>query len=443
MSHLNPGMLLLAVVILGCLVVLIHFIVRSQVFAAVLLLLLFSLTDAIRDQVGLSTTLGGFRVSAIDLLSAVFIVVGAHRAFTIGLRLDLLGAVIALVLLLTFHFARGVADFGLQEAANSTRPWLYFLAALLFAATVPVPWGARAWHLVAITGLALVLVSIPYLLTEGIRSSSRLIVRNGQLVTDRPISAAGALVILEAAVLFLALRWPSPRASGYCAAIAVGGVLVLEHRTVWAAGLAIGLVGFATWSRTRPREDASLVFGATGLVLLAAPLAVWGILANGSFRASLQEVTANNSTFAWRTQSWQELVSSHHSPLDVLSGGPAGASWARTVFGATQTVAPHDAFVEAFLRFGAPGVALFCGLLLTLWIKRRAVSSRDGLSANAVGLIVIAVALFSITYSPGPVQGLILGILVSSLSLRGAEARAFDRNRGDRALASQVVAMQQ
>ncbi|HXY84030.1 MAG TPA: O-antigen ligase family protein [Gaiellaceae bacterium] len=404
-------------------VALVYFVCRSQLFAATLVLLMFLLTDAIRDQFSLSVTVSGFRVSAVDIFCTVLIVIAAFRSVTVGVDNALLGIGWALALLLVFHAARGVADFGFQTAVNSVRPWLYFLAPLLFASTVPVPWGNRVWRLIACTGLVLVVVSVPYFFADGIHPASRLVVRNGHLISDRPVTASGALVILMTVVLLLASRRLSPRARIFWAAVAVADIIALEQRTVWVASLAIGLVGFVAWSRRRLPQDERLVSGATGVLLITAPIALFGFFADKSFRASLAETTAKNSTFSWRTQSWQELVSSHHSALDIASGGPAGASWARAVNGILVTQAPHDAFVEAFLRFGVPGVALFGGLLIALWSRRTALGASNVLPASAVGLILIAQVVFSVTYTLGPVQGLILGIFISTLSLERAKAR--------------------
>jgi hypothetical protein len=424
MAYANPQMLFLALMLLGAFAALVYFVVRSQLFAASLLLILFALTEGIRDRVDLSFSFGSFHLLAMDVVCAVFFGLAGYRILTGGVRSGLQGLCFVFVLAFSFHLARGIADFGLQEAFNSSRSWLYFLAALVFAATAPMQWDRRIWHLIAFTGLSLAVVSIPYLLTEGLHPAAQEVLQNGQFVTSRPISASGTLVILEAAILFLAIRWPSRRASGYCAAIAVAGVLVLQHRTIWVAALAVALVGFTVWSRRRLLQAESLVLGATGVVFLISPFAVWGIWSTSSFRASLAEPTSSHSTFSWRTQSWQELISSHHSVADVASGGPAGASWARSGAEGIVTVSPHSAFVEAFLRFGTPGLALFFGLFVVLWLRRYGVSSRSSLTGNAVGLILIAQGLYSVAYTLGPIQGLILGIFVSGLSWRSTEERA-------------------
>ena len=72
--------------------------------------------------------------------------------------------------------------------------------------------------------------------------------------------------------------------------------------------------------------------------------------------------------------------------------------------------------VEAFLRFGLPGVVLYCTLLFALWRRRCDIARGSALPASAVALILVAQATFSVTYMLGPSQGLLLGIFVCALS---------------------------
>ncbi len=414
-------MMVLAAVALPAIAAAAYGAVRSQLFAAGVLLLVFGLTDAVRDGFDLVIPMGSFNVYAMDLVLSLFAILVIFRLLTVPIGSVQIWCLV-LGLLLTFHVARGVTEFGLQEALNSSRSWLYFIIPLLFAATVPVAWDIRVWRLIALSGLTLALLSVPYLVKEGVHSASTFIDRNGELVTSRPIVSAGALIILQAAVLFLALRWPSRRASIWFALACIAGVLVLQHRTVWAAALAVAIVGFVSWSRSNVRRTEGVVFGVTGALLLVSPLALMGIWSSGSFRESLTEVTKADSTFSWRMQSWHELVAEHHSVGEVLFGAPAGESWARTIAGSTVTVSPHSAFVEAFLRFGAPGVLIFMGLFVVIWLRRRSISSGTSLTPNAIGLIVIGQLLFSGAYTLSAIQGLLLGVCVAALAPVGVRS---------------------
>jgi O-antigen ligase len=214
----------------------------------------------------------------------------------------------------------------------------------------------------------------------------------------------------------LALRWPSATASVYLAAIAGVALIVAQQRTVWVAAIAVGLIGFAAWSKRRLREAESVVFGATGLVILAIPAAVWLLSRSSTIRLSVAETTQSQSTLQWRITSWRELIASHHSTANLVIGEPAGTSWSRAVFGgATTDVSAHSSFVEALLRFGIPGLVLFVCLMYVLFRKRRRIAHVTALTPNVVGLLLITQLLFAMTYTLSAVQGLMIGIFVSSL----------------------------
>jgi O-antigen ligase len=259
-------------------------------------------------------------------------------------------------------------------------------------------------------------VAVPYLLIEGIHPATQEIYRNGELTTARPIVATGALVILQCAVLALGLGWPSRRAAVRIAIAAGIVVLLLEHRTLWVAGLAVGLTVLFWWFKERSRSRSFAAFGVTGLVLLILPLAVWGASQSQALTASFNEATTSNSTFTWRTTSWQELISSHHSVSQLVYGAPAGASWPRLINGQVVTASPHDGFVDAYLRFGLPGLSVLCALGLLLWRRRTAIAAGTGLTADAIGLLLLTQLVFSIAYTLDPVQGIIDGLLVSGLA---------------------------
>ncbi len=396
--------------------------IRSQLFAAFLLILTFVLTAAIRDRLGLTVSLHGVRISALDALALLTAIAGYKSIAKVGSN------PVAGFALGTDGASGDPPDArGSRFRVSACRKQLTRLAVIprsvAVRCTVPSPWTNRFWHLIVLTGVALAITSVPYLAADGIHGASESVVRNGQLVDSRAITASGALVILEAAFIALALGWPSRKLSGYVAVLTTACVVVLQHRTVWAAALIAGLGGLVGWSRGRVRSDARVVSLAIGLILISMPLAVWGFTTSKSLDESLSETTSHNSTLTWRTQSWQDLLSSHHSALDVVSGGPAGASWTRVINGTVAAQVPHDAFVEAFLRFGLPGVVLLLGLLGAAWAGRCRAGDANGLSANAVGVIVVAQAVFCLPYNLGSIQGLILGVLASRMQRSPRDSR--------------------
>jgi hypothetical protein len=393
---------------------------RSGVWTTALLLVVWIATVALRDSTDLSATLGGIRVTALDILSLLLIVVALIRVLAGGVRTVGRGLALLVLALLAIHLARGAADFGLQTAVSQARGWLYFSAALVYGATLAGGWDRRVWKLLVTGGLVLGVISIPYLMIEGVHPASVLTYRDGSWISGRPITAAGALLILQAAILLPALGWRSKQTAAYAALAAAGIVVALEHRTVWVAGLLVALVGFVWWSNRRISAGDSSPIGVTGVMFLLLPLAVWGFMKTGTLLSSAKEATSSNSTFTWRTTSWEQLIGSHHSLADLAGGMPAGGGFKRTIAQQVVDLSPHDGFVDAYLRFGLPGVAVIVLLGFLLWRRRSSVGPASGLPAEAVGLLLLTQLTFSVAYTLDTIQGLIAGILVSGLAAKDA-----------------------
>ena len=398
-------------------------VIRSAALTLFLLLAAWVATTALRDSADLTVTLGGIRVSALDVLSVLMLIVGLVRLTGRGVRPEH-GLPLVLLGLLIIHVLRGVEAYGLQAAVNQSRGWFYFTAALLYASTASWTRPRLAWQLLAGTGVALAVASVPYLLTGGLHTATRMVYRNGEWVTARPVVATGALLILESAILCVALGWPTRDTAVRVAFGLAAVVLLLEHRTVWVAGAAVAIAAFVSWSQRRVRDVPAAVFAATGVVLLILPLAIWGFTRTAALVSSIREATTSHSTFAWRTTSWQELIASHHSAQEILTGQGSGANWDRLVQGQVAQQSPHDAFVDAYLRFGLPGVLAFAGLGLLLWHRRREIAARVGVPTSTVTLLLLAQVVFCVAYNLDGPQGFIDGMLVSALAVAGARLTA-------------------
>jgi hypothetical protein len=374
-------------------------------------------TVALRDSVSLAVVVSDFRISAMDLLALIMAAVAFTRFLLYGVRGAAGALTLALLLFLVIHVVRGIPDFGLQTAINSGRTTFYFIAALAYAATVPAGWNRSVWKVVIVAGTALAVLAVPFWLTGGLGSADTSIIRNGELIATRPIVAAGALLILQAGILSLALRWPSRQSSWYLASASAAVVLLLQHRTVWVAGLAVVIVGFFYWAASAGRSADRTVLATIGIGLIVLPGVLVGLSRSEPLVRSVQEVRHGDSTFSWRTTGWQELISSHDSVDDLVAGVPSGSSLERRVNGGVVDVSAHNGFVEAYVRFGLPGVFALTLLGGLLWIRRKGVAEGSGLSTAAVGLLLLTQLVYSLGFGFEVVQGIIAGILVSGLTI--------------------------
>jgi hypothetical protein len=415
--------------VLGALLALVLVVFRSGLWTSAILLVVWLLTVALRDSVDLSVSVSGVRVTALDMMSLILIMVGVSRLATGGVTTLGRGLALVLVLLLVIHVARGASDFGVQSSVNHARSWIYFASGLIYAATCPTGWDRRVWRLLAAFGLLAGAIAVPYLLLDGVHPATELVYRDGVWVTNRPLTASGALLVLQAAVVTFGLAKRRSTLGAWAVLAAVGVLVALEHRTIWVAGIACAVVGFLWWSSRRLRLGDSTPIGVAGVVLVLLPLAAWAFARTGTLISSAKEVTNSNSTFAWRTTSWNELIAKHHDASQFFGGAPSGADWSRIVNGISVDLSPHDGFVDAYLRFGVPGVVVISVLGFLLWRKRDTIGANvGGLPAEVVGLLVLTQAVFSVAYTLDCVQGLIAGILVSGLAVeRTSDATAASR----------------
>jgi GT2 family glycosyltransferase len=388
---------------------------RSPLATAALVLVVFVITEGIRDAYEPIVTIRSISIHGRDVLVVALICVAAFRAISSRTWNGPRVLALALLPLLALHTLRGVLEFGLQTAVNDSRLPLYFIAGLAYASTVPGGWDARVWRLFPSTGLVLIGIACGYYATEGYHSAGEFITRNGTLTDMRPIVAAGALVVLESLVLLSMLRWPSRRVTLSLALVTAVGLLALQERTVWIAGIVAGLTGVGIWAARWVWHPRQILIGAATAVSVLLAMSITA-LSSHALTSDIREPFASSSTFAWRIKGWRALIAQHHSLSDSLIGLPAGTSFRRIIDTSVVTVSSHSLYVEQYLRFGIPGVILIVALGFFLWKRRREIASRVGLTSTCVTLLLLVVFTFGLTYYLDLIQGLVLGIFVASMS---------------------------
>ena len=285
---------------------------RWSIAAIGLLLAAWIATAALRDNVDLAIVLSGVRFSAIDVLGAVLAAVGAIRIVA-GRALNLPRLLVfALFALLSIHILRGIASYGMQTSVNEARQWFYFAAAMLYGASLPAASGRRVWTLLAAAGLLLAAIAVPYFVIEGVPRAGDVFLRDGQLFRATPITAEGTLLIMQSAILVIALRWPTTRSAPYAALAAIGSVVLLQQRAVWIAAAAVLALSLFWWlrrPRRRTRPSPALIY--TGAALCVTTIALLTIptykspdVTNNPAvpNTTLAVQTADTGTLSWRIQ---------------------------------------------------------------------------------------------------------------------------------------------
>ncbi len=391
--------------------------------AGIFLLLLPGLIDEALRQQTLGTSLFGVTVAPADAAAVCALIVSvlrlAERRVRLGRGLTGSAAVLALV---AVSVARGIGDFGFQTAFNESRPYVCFLAAVLYVVTSDL--GKQADRFAAVTWTVLACVFTLFCLgrwsTTGITSSSASMLVNGQVVSGRPVSAATALVIAQAGILLLTMCWRRRR----LLALAVGlllVVLLLQHRTVWVvtvvAMVAYLVLGGRAAGRQRLLVGAVVAFGGA-LAFLGYSAFSLSTQVGHDLQSSYTSMSGPQSSFAWRVTGWRDLLSEPRGLVDTLLGHPFGTGFARLINGHIVNVSPHNWYLQTFLRIGLVGLLTMVGVYLRALVALRSGSRADLLCR----LVLLTQLIYSITYAPSMEQGVALGLVLWHLRSRGAVA---------------------
>jgi hypothetical protein len=354
-----------------------------------------------------SVSVGALNVSFFDGLAMVTVAATAYRWAHSRAPAPTWGFALATGLL-ALNMLRGFAEHGLGVAVNESRETLTFLSALVYFSTVLVD-EAMLGHFVRLwrwVGAAMVVKAAIYVSSNGLSTYGGDVDPNLLDFDDRPLWAAGALLMAQATFVVLL----GDRRTGAAKWVPVGvgfTVLVVSgQRTVW-AGAALGFVVLLLFSSRGARLGAKLQIRALA-TLLAALAGTVLVAGYNSFGYAYETAFSDRGTLLWRVDGWEALVGNRlGGPLvDILVGQPAGFGYDRLVNGSLVVVGPHSGYVTPFLTVGAVGLAaLLWGYLSKVPPLMRAARS-TGPEAQAAVLFIVLIVLdlvlfFSYAGTPG------------------------------------------
>jgi hypothetical protein len=336
--------------------------------------------------------------------------------------------------------AGAIAGAAAARPLDEARPWLFFLGALIYFSTHQLSSQAldriaKVW-IVAGTVLAGVAVLRWGVLVVGAPVNLAVLRHPGE---GDPISVLAARETLPVATAFFLLV-PSflPGGDRNLRRLVVGlltVVVLMQHRTVWAAVVA----GLLLLTYREPALGRRFI----GLTALAAVAAVFFAAAGlGTDKEEFRAESLNPDTFTWRVGGWRALVveDGPEGPGELLLGQPFGAGFTREVDGSVKESAPHSVVVEGLLRIGLVGLLLLVwavGLvLLRLWRIPAARHARGLLHPTALPPLVTAVVVYGLAYHPEVPSAIAIG-LAAAVSLPEA-ARHPGRAAGRRGRNPQV-----
>jgi hypothetical protein len=398
--------------------------VRSAPAAVWTLVGVFVVTQAIVPPLELQLTRGGITLHALDLVTALMFAIGVSRLLTLPTPAAISLPLLALSALFVIHVAWGSVAFGLQDAVNYSRIWLSLLGPLVFCAQALRPWSRESFLPLMAGAAVLAPFALVQIARNGLHGATDFIFVGGELVDARPVSAAGALLIVQCLLIALAGRFVRSF-PWFVVILSLGAsVLLLQYRTVWIIALLVGCVAYVRWARAAIYVNERSAALAAAAILLLSPVVLTLVASSSAFGSSIHRATGEESTFGWRTASWGSLIEAHSSPDEVVLGIPTGTSLAREIDGATAVQSPHSLYVDSLLSFGIVGPIAVAILWAVVVRHRRRAAAVLGISAVSVVLLVASQALFGITNMLGPLQGVLLGMLLQAAWITRYDTRS-------------------
>lgn len=185
-------------------------------------------------------------------------------------------------------------------------------------------------------------------------------------------------------------------------------IVILQHRTVWAITFVSIALIFLLAGNVRSKATSTFALATVLGIAILLPLATGGQLdtVQSSLEHSVKEVGQEKSTIAWRTQSWQALVSqwAHSGPVVNLIGNPFGAGFSRHIelLRNELTQNPHSHYVYALMRVGLIGIiamlSVYYMALRNMW-KNRFQPNQKLVDAKLLIILMVGQLMYFISYA--------------------------------------------
>jgi hypothetical protein len=240
----------------------------------------------------------------------------------------------------------------------------------------------------------------------------------------RVVAASQTLFLAQAFIIayYARLRNLGPKWWAWTIPVMFCGVLILQHRSVWIVTLTSLALIFVFMPENRKKIAKQFMVGAIVGIVLLGPLFAMGKLdaISSSLEHSVVETGSEKSTFKWRMQSADELLSNWVSdgPLVLLFGKPFGSGYERYVEAqnnAKVNVNPHNYYVLTILRGGSIGLLAF--LLVYIIAIRKFMADRllvgEIIEGRLLAVLLIGQMLFYMTYQAPEIQFLLVGLALT------------------------------
>ncbi len=332
---------------------------------------------------------------------------------------------IALFALFFISLVRGISQYGLKEACNASRECFYYLSGVLYFTSFGM--SSRVQRKLMTVWMATSLIIVGIAIFRWIATAAGLgIASQWEGVGVSAIRVLNAEQALFLAVAFFASVTMSMSKTGpqwqRRAFYLMGPViLLLQHRTVWAAMVA-GLLWLGL-KDVRFRKQAIMAFAGMVVVGILLGAFVFGHQ-SGVVSDSMQDSATNGGTSIWRVMGWYQLL--FNNPAMNLFNGtigePFGTGFNRIILGGVVDVSPHNWYVQAFLQLGIIGLLLQIGLYMYGMRRMERIPVRLSRSiypdARFWVLILLLQLVFFFAYSATYTMAILTGLAIAGIRPR-------------------------
>lgn len=343
---------------------------------------------------------------------------------------------------------RGLYANGVLTASNESRGFVGPLLAALYFVTAPTDNESlrryAKWYLYFGAALCFVAALAAVGLPVGMAALGSL---NSEGTSGRYLPATGAEAIAICAFLSLAVYryWGGGLLARSLPVMYFLVAIYLRHRTVWMMLLA-GVAALVPLDARLFRRLLPYFLTAVGLVAL---LAVYGAGTDQLVSANrFSDSATNDDTLLWRINGWKELVlDEEQTTITILFGKSVGSGWWRIdpVAHVVLFVAPHNEYIQEYLRVGVVGLFLLLLALFKPLFKLWQFSKSDPLAAypstSAWAIIVLITLVGGMTYSIDAHAYALLGIAAAlMLRITNSQGAAENEHQDDPAITTALVA---
>lgn len=371
----------------------------------------------------------GLQVSTDDLAVALLAAGLIMRVlfFELPRRKAVYGIWIAIGAIFFISFGLGLISFGTSAGVEARSNFYFWMAGLYFASfTYPPETMEKLWRIAQwCAWLVVVVVIYRWIGLKFGFVSEQLVEYVGASSEFRVVGSNPTFFIAALGVAYFALWLRYSRRMVLLAALVMLGLaLVLQHRTVWVAGL--GALILVAWHQRTAVSQKAFPIIAMGVVMTGM-VATFVVLdpsnrLTATIAKSAVSVTESHGTHTDRMEGWKILLKGYvsYSPREWVLGKPYGTGYERTFGGRHKGYSPHNFYIQLLLRIGALGLLLFLWAHFSLRNRVRVLASglADTTVSNVLLALLAANLLYYIPYQGFYLQGAFYGVLIGYLATR-------------------------